>query len=90
MLTYTAATSHVAEFSDEEERCDRSLFCTQFAVELDGLIYLQCFHSYFYLDGLWPSYCDKYSFEDLDVIKCVIELCYNSSSTVCVSIPIQG
>ena len=43
-----------------------------------------------FLDGLWSYYCSKYSFEDLDVIKCVIELCYNSSSTVCVSIPIQG
>ena len=52
-------------------------------MELDGLIYLQCFRSYFILDGLWPYYCNKYSFEDLDVIKCVIELCYNSSSTVC-------
>ena len=61
-----------------------------YAVGVDGLIYLRSFRSYFILDGLWPYYCNKYSFEDLDVIKCVIELSYNSSSTVFVSITDPG
>jgi hypothetical protein len=48
VLTYTAATSHVAEFSDEEYGAIGHCPHSTFAVELDGLIYLQCFRSYLF------------------------------------------
>jgi hypothetical protein len=42
-----AATSHVAEFSDEDYGAIGRCSALSFALELDGLIYLQSFRSYF-------------------------------------------
>ena len=66
-------------------RCDRSLSCTQFCRGLGWTHLSWKLPQLSYLDGLQPYYCNKYSFSDTRCNKCVIELCYKSQSTVCVS-----
>ena len=66
-------------------RCDRSLSCTQFCRGVGWTHLSLMLPQLSYLDGVQPYYCNKYSFSDTRCDKCVIELCYKSSSIVCVS-----
>ena len=71
-------------------RCARSLSCTQLCRWSWWTHLPSKLPQLSYLDGLQPYYCNKYSLWDIRCIKCVIELCYKSSSTVCVSITDPG
>ena len=71
-------------------RCDRSLFCTQLCrwswwTHLPSML-----PQLFYLGGLKPYYCNKFSFETFDVISVWLHSVINPSSTVCVSITDPG
>ena len=71
-------------------RCDRSLSCTQFCHGVGWTHLSLKLPHLFYLVGLQPYLCNKYSLWGPWCNKCVIELCYKSSRTVCVSILIQA
>ena len=69
MLSYTAATYHVAEFSNEENGEIGHCHALSFAVELDGLIYLLCFRNYLIYMAFSHIIVISTLFESLDVIS---------------------
>ena len=68
VLTYTAATSHVAEHSDENKVRQVVVVHSAMPLELMDSFTFDA-SAVMFLDGLKPYYCNKFSFETFDVIS---------------------
>ena len=70
MLTrFRDVTYYVADFSDEEQGALGRCCELSYAVGVDGLTLSSKPSAVYYLDGLKPYYCNKFSFETFDVIS---------------------